>query len=63
MNNKTEFKGNEALEFIKKLKKISIDQENWNIIYLDEKSGEKWILDYPDSSNHGGGQPRIRKLK
>ncbi|CAM4033584.1 Imm27 family immunity protein [Flavobacterium antarcticum] len=46
----------------KLLFKVSTDESGWITYYVDENSC-KWIEDYPDSENHGGGLPRIRKLE
>jgi hypothetical protein len=47
----------------KQLKKIKTDSENWLIYYLDEKSLDRWVKEYPNSSHHGGGAPQLRKIE
>ncbi len=37
----------------KKLRKVTIDSDNWLIFYQNEKAN--WIEFYPFSENHGGG--------
>ncbi|MGH8570805.1 MAG: Imm27 family immunity protein [Gammaproteobacteria bacterium] len=29
---------------------------------MDDGTGDRWLLDYPESEQHGGGSPRLRKL-
>jgi hypothetical protein len=48
---------------VKELKQIKIDAENWQTYYLDEKTSEKWVKDYPNSSYHGGGAPTLTMIK
>lgn len=48
---------------IKELKKVKIDGENWVTYYIDEKTSEKWIKEYPNSSYHGGGAPTLTKIE
>jgi hypothetical protein len=63
INNERQFRGEEALRYAKvNLREIKVDAEKWETEYLDEKTGEKWILDYPESELHGGGSPRLRKI-
>ena len=58
-----ELRGKEAIEYVKhNLKKFRTNPETWETEYLDEKTGDKWILDYPESGYHGGGSPRLRKI-
>ena len=28
--------------------------------YIDDATGERWVMDYPQSELHGGGPPRLR---
>ena len=42
--------------------KIKVDVENWEIYYLDERTGEKWLKEYPFSEAQGGGPPQLRLL-
>jgi Immunity protein 27 len=46
-----------------KLKKVRSDPEKWEVEYVDEATGEKWLLDYPNSEEHGGGVPRLRRIR
>jgi hypothetical protein len=53
----------EISEFIKDvLIEKSTDPVRWQTIYEDPRSGELWLLDYPNASYHGGGLPRLRSL-
>lgn len=44
------------------LKKVKTDSDNWNIYYLDETTGEKWIQEYPYSEMQAGGPPQLRLI-
>lgn len=62
-NNRNELTGAEAAIYINEnLKQARIDYEKWETEYIDEKTGERWIKDYPHSELHGGGPPRLRKV-
>jgi hypothetical protein len=45
---------------IKTLKEVN--KENWVVFYVDVKTGEKWINEYPESSEHGGGSAILRRI-
>jgi len=45
------------------LKKVRVDNINWEAFYIDEKSNEKWIEEYPFSEMQGGGPPQLRLIK
>jgi hypothetical protein len=52
-----------GMEFYEKRKQLKlVKQMNWENYYLDEKTGEKWIEEYPNSERHGGGTPQLRLL-
>jgi len=38
------------------------DSIRWQSTYEDHASCQLWLLDYPDSAQHGGGTPRLRSL-
>jgi hypothetical protein len=62
INTERQLRGEVALTFARaNLKEMKVDAEKWETEYLDEKTGEIWILDYPESELHGGGSPRLRK--
>jgi urate oxidase len=48
---------------IKELELIKTDDGGWVTYYIDEKTSEKWIKDYPNSSYHGGGVPTLTKVE
>ncbi|QOF72005.1 hypothetical protein IG197_02625 [Aminobacter sp. SR38] len=58
-----ECRGAEAIERTRRLRLLKTDPENWTNEYVDDKSGDVWLLDYPDPETHGGGPPRIRKIR
>lgn len=45
---------------IKTLKEVK--NENWEIYYIDEQTGEKWKREYPESWQHGGGSAILHKI-
>ena len=56
--------GQEAYDFAKlHLKKVHANPVTWEVEYEDVQTGERWIMDYPNSEYHGGGSPRLRKLR
>ncbi|MFH1149060.1 MAG: Imm27 family immunity protein [Actinomycetota bacterium] len=58
-----ELTGNEALRYREEhLTKVRVDSNNWAIEYVDEKTGERWIMDFPQGYLQGGGPPRLRKI-
>jgi hypothetical protein len=60
----TELTGAKAKHFADtRLRQVSVDPETWTIEYEDSTTGERWLMDYPDSGAHGGGSPRLRKMK
>ena len=36
-----------------------LEAKNWEGIYVDDESKQRWKLTYPDSHLHGGGPPRL----
>jgi len=59
---RTEYNGNEAERFAKRLKQVRVDKLRWEVEFIDPKSGETWIMDYPSGAAQGGGPPRLRKV-
>lgn len=53
---------NELYKKLEVLKEVKADPVNWLIYYLDEKTGEKWLKEYPHSEYHGGGAPQLRLI-
>ena len=59
-----EYIGGEAMDFVEKyLRKIETNSDTWETTFVHKETGEIWIMDYPNSEHHGGGIPRLRKLK
>jgi hypothetical protein len=40
-----------------------VKQLNWENYYLDKKTGERWIEEYPHSEMQGGGPPQLRLIE
>jgi hypothetical protein len=59
---KDELHGADAVAFAKRLKNLKTNPDTWEVEYVDEDTGEKWLMDYPNSEYHGGGSPRLRKI-
>lgn len=55
--------GDELYKKRESLTKIKVDQENWNVYYLDESTQDKWVEEYPHSEMHGGGAPQLRLIE
>jgi hypothetical protein len=59
-----ELHGAEAVNYADAhLTKVRVDPDSWEIEYVDDSTGETWIMDYPNSEVHGGGSPRLRRRK
>jgi hypothetical protein len=58
-----ELTGEKAKEFADtRLRRVRVDPDTWTIEYEDPATGERWLMDYPDSGAHGGGSPRLRRV-
>ena len=44
------------------LKKIANDKTNWYTYFIDRDSN-RWIKEYQNSENHGGGNPQLRLIE
>lgn len=62
MNRDDEYRGSVAVEKASSMKKVGQDDSGWKIYYQDDRTGDQWVMDYPDSGQHGGGSPRLRRL-
>lgn len=63
MNQKelNELNGEEARAFAEEhLQKVRVNSESWTVEYINPETNEKWLMDYPESEQHGGGSPRPR---
>lgn len=58
-----ELRGARAMQAVGRLRKVKADPANWTVEYEDPDTGERWLLDYPDSAAQGGGSPRLRRLE
>jgi hypothetical protein len=62
-SNPTELRGAEAVNFAgAHLRKVRSNPDTWEVEYVDDSTGEHWLMDYPHSEQHGGGSPRLRKV-
>jgi hypothetical protein len=59
---KAELRGAEAVKFAADhLRKLSSNPDTWETEFIDDTTGDRWTMDYPNSGQHGGGSPRLRK--
>ena len=42
--------------------RLASDLSGWLTLFQDPTDGRYWELSYPESSDHGGGPPRLRIL-
>ncbi len=56
-----ELTGADAVEFATKLRLVSTDPHSWLEHYVDDSTGQRWVLDDPSGALHGGGAPRLRR--
>jgi len=57
-----ELHGEAAVTFAEtRLRKVGSDPSAWKVFYVDDLTGEHWVMDYPESGQHGGGSPRLVK--
>jgi hypothetical protein len=56
-----ELNGAAAVEYAKRLRKVSVNAQTWEVEYIDDANGARWIMDYPHSQLQGGGTPRLRQ--
>lgn len=43
------------------LKQIELRAEGWEVLYRCPSTGARWVEDYPNSEEHGGGPMRLRQ--
>ena len=56
--------GRLALEFTQdKCEKITFDDSGWETLYKEIGTQQYWHLSYPESGNHGGGEPLVSIIK
>lgn len=47
----------------KHLNELTVDSSGWKKLYSNKLTTEYWILTYPASEEHGGGQPLLTLVK
>ncbi len=63
MTKPKELEGVPAIEYAEKyLRKVRVDNRLWEIEYIDGATGQRWVMDYPQSELQGGGPPRLRPV-
>ena len=56
------FHGEAAVAFAAaNLRKVRSDPTTWQVIYVDDRTGDTWVMEYPESEQQGGGSPRLTK--
>jgi len=55
-----EFHGAAAVAYASRLRKLSVNAETWEVEYVDDDTGQRWVMDHPQSELQGGGPPRLR---
>ncbi|MEJ6844779.1 Imm27 family immunity protein [Sinorhizobium fredii] len=60
MTEPPELTGKAAVDYAAKLRLLSTDADTWVKYYVDDLTGRRWVMEYPDSGRHGGGSPRLR---
>lgn len=53
---------NHFVQIKKEFVEIGRSDGGWAVLYLDKSDGSFWELTYPNSSDHGGGEPSIELL-
>jgi hypothetical protein len=41
------------------LTELSVSEDGWETLYVDNRDGRKWKLTYPHKEWHGGGPPTL----
>ena len=44
------------------LQQVEMRAEGWEVVYRCPGTGARWLEDYPNSEEHGGGPMRLRQL-
>ena len=55
--------GQAAFDLAAKLTKVGAGDEGWTILFVDDNTGEHWLMEFPESSYHGGGSPTLTLLR
>jgi len=56
-------KGSDFYTKKESLKQVKVDNVNWNVYYIDEKTNEKWIEEYLYPEMQAGGPPQLRLIE
>ncbi len=56
--------GSEAVETYISLNlvKVTTDQTGWDTLYINQVTNQYWLHTYPNSEEHGGGQPQLMQV-
>ncbi|MBW6505443.1 MAG: hypothetical protein K0B00_01695 [Rhodobacteraceae bacterium] len=56
--------GQDAVRFLERdqMGYVARDPSGWIRLFRDRETAVYWLLEYPDSSSHGGGPPRLTPL-
>jgi hypothetical protein len=58
-----QFTGSQAISFLEtNCIKITTDESGWEVLYKEKPSNKYWVLTYPNSEVHGGGEPLVSPL-
>ena len=58
----SEIRGAEAVRYASAhLREVRADPDKWEVEYVDDTTGERWLMDYPQGHRQGGGSPRLRR--
>lgn len=58
-----QLEGNEAEAYANEhLRQVSVDNKTWEVVFECPETGKQWLMDYPESEQHGGGPSRLRAL-
>jgi len=56
----TRFDGTAAARYAKEhLRLLAADESGWVLRYQCPNSNQRWLMTFPDSQVHGGGQPLL----
>jgi hypothetical protein len=45
------------------MRKVVVNNNTWELLYWQPSPYEIWVMSYPDSGHHGGGQPRLDRAE
>lgn len=53
---------NHSVQIKNEFVEIGRSDSGWAVLYLDRSDGSYWEINYPDSTQHGGGEPSMKRL-